>query len=92
MSLPPAPPISTLSLNNRPKPGFVYNPPTTALAAAISSTRHVLNSQQSAPQAKGDLTLLLTAIQTTCKFIATNVRRARLLNLCVPACAQSHPR
>ena len=30
------------------------------------------------------MTLLLTAIQTTCKFISTNVRRAGLLNLCVP--------
>ncbi|KAL1762219.1 fructose-1,6-bisphosphatase class 1/Sedoheputulose-1,7-bisphosphatase [Schizophyllum commune] len=33
------------------------------------------------PKATGDLTLLLTAIQTTCKFIATNVRKARLINL-----------
>jgi len=31
--------------------------------------------------ATGDLTLLLTAIQVTSKFIATNVRRARLINL-----------
>jgi fructose-1,6-bisphosphatase I len=29
----------------------------------------------------GDLTLLLTAIQVTSKFIATNVRKARLINL-----------
>jgi len=47
----------------------------------ITLTRHVLNSQARTPQASGDLTILLTAIQTTCKFIATNVRRARLLNL-----------
>ncbi|MBW0531742.1 hypothetical protein O181_071457 [Austropuccinia psidii MF-1] len=47
----------------------------------ITLTRHVLNSQARTPQATGDLTILLTAIQTTCKFIATNVRRARLLNL-----------
>lgn len=74
---------SSLSLNNRARPGFVYTPSSAPLAHAISSTRHVLNSQAaSAPGAKGDLTLLLTAIQTTCKFIATNVRRARLLNLC----------
>ena len=33
------------------------------------------------PVATGDLTLLLTAIQTTSKFIATNVRKARLINL-----------
>lgn len=32
--------------------------------------------------ATGDLTLLLTAIQVTSKFIATNVRKARLINLC----------
>lgn len=31
--------------------------------------------------ATGDLTLLLTAIQVTSKFIATNVRKARLINL-----------
>lgn len=31
--------------------------------------------------ATGDLTLLLTAIQMTSKFIATNVRKARLINL-----------
>lgn len=47
----------------------------------ITLTRHVLNDQAKTPQATGDLTILLTAIQTTCKFIATNVRRARLLNL-----------
>ncbi|KAH9005342.1 hypothetical protein EDB86DRAFT_3188654, partial [Lactarius hatsudake] len=33
------------------------------------------------PAASGDLTLLLNAIQLTSKFIATNVRRARLINL-----------
>lgn len=33
--------------------------------------------------ATGDLTLLLTAIQVTSKFIATNVRKARLINLSV---------
>lgn len=35
------------------------------------------------PQASGDLTILLTAIQTTCKFLSHNVRRARLINMCV---------
>jgi fructose-1,6-bisphosphatase I len=33
---------------------------------------------------------LLTAIQTTCKFIATNVRKARLINLCVPHILSLH--
>ena len=44
--------------------------------------RHILSDQiRLGPAATGDLTLLLTAIQTTSKFIATNVRRARLINL-----------
>ncbi|KAJ3492369.1 hypothetical protein NLI96_g37 [Meripilus lineatus] len=48
----------------------------------ITLTRHVLADQfEIGPQATGDLTLLLTAIQTTSKFIATNVRKARLINL-----------
>lgn len=43
---------------------------------------HVLSQQFSlGTVATGDLTLLLTAIQTTSKFIATNVRKARLINL-----------
>lgn len=43
---------------------------------------HVLSDQFSlGAAATGDLTLLLTAIQTTSKFIATNVRKARLINL-----------
>ncbi|KAH8930089.1 inositol phosphatase [Atractiella rhizophila] len=47
----------------------------------ITLTRSTLTAQGHHPDARGDLTILLTAIQTTCKFIATNVRRARLLNL-----------
>ncbi|KAI0748343.1 fructose-1,6-bisphosphatase [Daedaleopsis nitida] len=48
----------------------------------ITLTRHVLADQFSlGAVATGDLTLLLTAIQTTSKFIATNVRKARLINL-----------
>ncbi|KZT70109.1 fructose-1,6-bisphosphatase [Daedalea quercina L-15889] len=54
-------------------------PPSTDI---ITLTRHVLSQQFSlGVTATGDLTLLLTAIQTTSKFIATNVRRARLINL-----------
>ncbi|PBK78154.1 probable FBP1-fructose-1,6-bisphosphatase [Armillaria ostoyae] len=54
-------------------------PPSTDL---ITLTRHVLNDQMRlGPAATGDLTLLLTAIQVTSKFIATNVRKARLINL-----------
>ncbi|KZT26439.1 fructose-1,6-bisphosphatase [Neolentinus lepideus HHB14362 ss-1] len=48
----------------------------------ITLTRHVLSEGfRLGPAATGDLTMLLTAIQTTSKFIATNVRRARLINL-----------
>ncbi|KAH9951902.1 fructose-1,6-bisphosphatase [Amylocystis lapponica] len=54
-------------------------PPSTDL---ITLTRHVLSDQYKlGAAATGDLTLLLTAIQTTSKFIATNVRKARLINL-----------
>jgi len=48
----------------------------------ITLTRHVLQDQiRLGASATGDLTLLLTAIQVTSKFIATNVRKARLINL-----------
>jgi len=48
----------------------------------ITLTRHVLGEQiRLGDAATGDLTLLLNAIQLTSKFIATNVRRARLINL-----------
>ncbi|KIK57834.1 hypothetical protein GYMLUDRAFT_229007 [Collybiopsis luxurians FD-317 M1] len=48
----------------------------------ITLTRHVLHDQMRlGAAATGDLTLLLTAIQVTSKFIATNVRKARLINL-----------
>ncbi|KAI0341815.1 fructose-1,6-bisphosphatase [Trametopsis cervina] len=48
----------------------------------ITLTRHVLMDQfRIGATATGDLTLLLTAIQMTSKFIATNVRKARLINL-----------
>ncbi|KAH9001265.1 fructose-1,6-bisphosphatase class 1/Sedoheputulose-1,7-bisphosphatase [Lactarius akahatsu] len=54
-------------------------PPSTEI---ITLTRHVLAEQiHLGPAASGDLTLLLNAIQLTSKFIATNVRRARLINL-----------
>jgi len=48
----------------------------------ITLTRHVLSDQiRLGDAATGELTLLLTAIQVTSKFIATNVRKARLINL-----------
>lgn len=54
-------------------------PPNTDL---ITLTRHVLSEQfRLGSAATGDLTLLLTAIQVTSKFLAHNVRKARLINL-----------
>ncbi|KAJ9099838.1 hypothetical protein QFC21_003840 [Naganishia friedmannii] len=54
-------------------------PPSTDL---ITLTRHVLSQQYTlGDNASGDLTLLLTAIQVTSKYIASNVRKARLINL-----------
>jgi len=48
----------------------------------ITLTRHILSEQfRLGPDATGDLTLLLNAIGLTSKFIATNVRKARLINL-----------
>jgi len=47
----------------------------------ITLTRHVLDEQRKHKEASGDLTLLLNTIQLGCKFVATNVRKARLLNL-----------
>ncbi|PVF99788.1 putative FBP1-fructose-1,6-bisphosphatase [Serendipita vermifera] len=54
-------------------------PPSTDL---ITLTRHILAEQHRlGTAATGDLTMLLNAIQLTSKFIATNVRKARLINL-----------
>jgi len=48
----------------------------------ITLTRHVLAEQfRLGSAATGDLTSLLIAIQVTSKFIANNVRKARLINL-----------
>ncbi|KAJ3551755.1 hypothetical protein NP233_g13017 [Leucocoprinus birnbaumii] len=48
----------------------------------VTLTSHVLSEGlRLGPAATGDLTLLLTAISFTSKFIATNVRKARLINL-----------
>lgn len=48
----------------------------------ITLTRHILAEQNRlGAAATGDLTMLLNAIQLTSKFIATNVRKARLINL-----------
>lgn len=58
-----------------------YTPPSTDL---ITLTRHVLNegfNLARSSAASGDLTILLTSLQTTCKFIESNVRKASLINL-----------
>ncbi|KAF8939026.1 Fructose-1,6-bisphosphatase [Dissophora ornata] len=48
----------------------------------ITLTRHVFQTQvEDHREATGDLTLLLTAIQLGCKFVASNVRKASLINI-----------
>ncbi|KAK0544778.1 Fructose-1,6-bisphosphatase [Tilletia horrida] len=50
----------------------------------ITLSRHVLQEGfrlRASSAASGDLTLLLNALQTTCKFIESKVRKARLINL-----------
>lgn len=50
----------------------------------ITLTRHVFQNQvENHREATGDLTLLLTAIQLGCKFVASNVRKASLINMYV---------
>ncbi|ORY32572.1 putative fructose-bisphosphatase [Naematelia encephala] len=59
--------------------GHEIEPPATDL---ITLTRHILSQQYAlGERAAGDLTLLLIAIQVTSKYIASNVRKARLINL-----------
>jgi fructose-1,6-bisphosphatase I len=47
----------------------------------ITLTRHVLNDQRYHEGATGDLTLLLTSIQLGCKYVASCVRKAGLIQL-----------
>ncbi|KAL1406124.1 Fructose-1,6-bisphosphatase [Vanrija albida] len=48
----------------------------------VTLTRHILSQQLAlGEKATGDLTLLLMGIQVTSKYIASNVRKARLINL-----------
>ncbi|KAI9280641.1 fructose-1,6-bisphosphatase [Sporodiniella umbellata] len=47
----------------------------------VTLTRWVISQQQEVPEATGDLTLLLTAIQFGCKFVASKVKQAGLVNL-----------
>lgn len=50
----------------------------------LTLTRHVLNEQRRHHDASGDLTLLLVSIQLGCKFVASSVRKAGLVNLYAP--------
>jgi hypothetical protein len=60
------------------------------LQSSTLTVRHVLSSHILSEQirlgvaATGDLTLLLNSIGFASKFIASNVRKARLINLFVP--------
>ncbi|KAI8149288.1 fructose-1,6-bisphosphatase [Fennellomyces sp. T-0311] len=47
----------------------------------VTLTRWVISQQQHVPEASGDLTLLLSAIQFGCKFVASKVKQAGLINL-----------
>ena len=47
----------------------------------ITLSRHVLHDQSLHKEASGDLTLLLTSIQLACKYVASCVRKAGLVNL-----------
>ncbi len=47
----------------------------------MTLTRHLVQSQKDHKEATGDFTLLLTSIQTACKFIDHKVRKAGIANL-----------
>jgi fructose-1,6-bisphosphatase I len=47
----------------------------------VTLTRYLINSQKEHNEATGDFTLLLTSIQTACKFISSKVRKAGIANL-----------
>ncbi|KRX08806.1 hypothetical protein PPERSA_08910 [Pseudocohnilembus persalinus] len=47
----------------------------------VTMTRFLIQEQQKVGDATGDFTILLTAIQTACKFIANKVKKAGIANL-----------
>ena len=47
----------------------------------ITLNRYLISSQKDHKEASGDFTLLLTSIQTACKFISSKVRKAGIANL-----------
>jgi hypothetical protein len=50
-------------------------------ADLITLSRHTLQEQYRHNDASGDLTLLLTSLQLACKYVASCVRKAGLVNL-----------
>jgi len=59
--------------------------PLSSILTTHTRSSHVLSEQiRLGAVATGDLTLLINAIEFTSKFIASNVRKARLINLFVP--------
>ena len=46
----------------------------------MTLTRHLICSQKEHKEATGDFTLLLTSIQTACKFIDHKIRKAGIAN------------
>jgi len=55
--------------------------PTITNTDPMTLTRYLVNCQQKHKEASGDFTLLLTSIQTACKFISSKVRKAGIANL-----------
>ncbi|KAJ2555742.1 Fructose-1,6-bisphosphatase, partial [Coemansia sp. RSA 1933] len=47
----------------------------------MTLTRYVLEQQRTHPDATGDLTIAMNAVQVGCKFVESCVRKARLINL-----------
>ena len=47
----------------------------------VTLTRFILSEQTKHPEARGDLTILMTSIQLACKTIATAVRKAGIAGL-----------
>jgi fructose-1,6-bisphosphatase I len=53
----------------------------TSYTNLVTLTFHMIESQKHHKEAKGDFTLLLSSIQTACKFISSKVRKAGMANL-----------
>jgi fructose-1,6-bisphosphatase I len=47
----------------------------------LTVTHHILSSQQKSKQASGDLSILVTAMTSACKWISNVVRKAELLSI-----------